>query len=463
MKIIICGVGRVGLSIASYLSMHNNDITVIDANPHLLKRVTDTYDIAGILGHASQPDILKKAGAEDADIIIAVTDCDEVNMVACQVAHSVFGIHRKIARIRNVEYRDPAWSNLFSRHHMPIDVIISPEEEIADAIINRMSVPGTTHDIGLIDDHVHVSGIIVGEHSHLLSQKIQDIYYAEKEYEFKIFLILRDNKLLRFDDKTVIEEGDEVYFICRKADLLNLLEDFGTDKDIYGGNIVICGGGVVGQAVASRIQDHDGFCNNNLVMIEQDLEKARVLNRQHKDALIINGSALDYDILQEANVDRSSLFVTVMNSNENNILSAVLAKKMGAHYSIALSNNKLYSQLLPDRIIDAIVNPETVTISKVLQNLRRGNIRGVHAIRDSGAEIIEAVVTEECSVTSLPLSEIKLPDGVEILAVYCYEKSKVIFPTEKTVIRPNDSIVILANSKQQDEIERLFSFSINLF
>jgi len=421
MNIIICGVGRVGLSIASYLSLHNNNITVIDSDPHLVKRVSDTYDITGLVGHASQPDILKKAGAEDADIIIAVTDCDEVNMVACQVAHSVFGINKKIARIRNKEYRDKAWSNLFSRNHMPIDVIISPEEEIADAIIGRMSVPGTTNDISFVDNRVHISGFIIVSNSNLCGEKIRNIYYANKDYKFRFCILIRQSESIDFNDDTILENGDEIYFICDKEILFFLLPKLGVNQIKKSKNIVICGGGVIGDSLCEKIQNHSRFHESHLTIIENDRERARALNRQYKKALVINGSALDYDILSEANVGKTSSFVTVMNSNENNILSAVLAKKMGADYSIALSNNRLYSQLLPDRIVDAIVNPETITVSKILHNLQRGSVITTHTIRDTKIEL------------------------------------------DNTAIECHDTIILQSENVKSEEIDKIFSFSINLF
>ncbi len=463
MNIIICGVGRVGLSIASYLSMHDNNITVIDSDPHLVKLVSDTYDITGIVGYASQPNILQKAGAENADIIIAVTDCDEVNMVACQVAHSVFGINKKIARIRNKEYRDPAWSNLFSRNHMPIDVIISPEEEIAEAIIKRMSVPGTTNDISVANENIHISGLIIEDNNKIVGDKIREIYYAYKMSEFRIFMIIRDSQVMDVNDDTVIEGGDEIFFVCKKANLLSLLEAFGSKNNIYNGNIIVCGGGIIGQSICEKIAKHKEFSKNNLVVIENDMNKARALNRKIENALILNGSALDYDILKESGVEKSSLFVTVMNSNENNILSAVLAKKMGAHYSIALSTNRLYSQLLPDRFIDAIVNPEAITVSKVLYNLRRGYIQSIHTIRQKHIEIIEAKVTENCCITNIALEEVSLTKGIDILCIYRESDNSTIFPSSKTIIKPNDIVIIATKNVKPADIEKLFSFSINLF
>jgi trk system potassium uptake protein len=463
MKIIICGVGRVGLSIASYLSLKDNQITIIDSDPHLVKRVSDTFDIIGIVGHASQPDILKRAGAEDADIIIAVTDSDEINMVACQVAHSVFGISKKIARIRNKEYKDPAWSNLFSRNHMPIDVIISPEEEIAEAIVRRMSVPGTTNDISLADNNVHISGFIISEGSQLIGNKVSDIYYSNRDLEFKIAMIWRENKIFACLDSSQIMEGDEIYFTCARPTLFNILERLGNNNNIYNGNIVICGGGVIGEAIYNKIKETKDFFKHDIIIIENDVSRARYLSRHAKDALILQGSALDYTILSEANVAKTSVFVTVMNSNENNILSAVLAKKMGAQYSIALSTNRLYSQLLPDRFVDAIVNPETITVSRILHNLRRGHIRSMHSIRDTGMEIIEAEVTSECGIANIPIQDLNLNKHINIMAIYDPIANNVIIPTPKTIIKAGNIVIISSYNVDMSDIERLFSFSIQLF
>lgn len=463
MNIIICGVGRVGLSIASYLSMHNNNITVIDSDPHLIRRVSDTYDITGLVGHASQPDVLKKAGASEADIIIAVTDCDEVNMVACQVAHTVFGVNKKIARIRNKEYRDPAWSNLFSRNHMPIDVIISPEEEIAKAIVGRMSVPGTTNDISFADNQVHVSGFIIDEDNKICNEKVRDVYYAQKEYDFHFFLIIRNNESIDFNDETILQDGDEVYFICDKAILFNLLPELGVRKIKDTGNIVICGGGVIGESLCEAIHSNESFIDAHVTVIENDLDRSRFLNRRFKNSLILNGSALDFDILKEAHVDKSSSFITVMNSNENNILSAVLAKKMGAEYSIALSNNRLYSQLLPDRIIDAIVNPETITVSKILHNLQRGAVIAVHSIRETRIELIEATVSNDCGIINIQIKDLSLPKGLKIIGIYSKKTENFTIPSDNDTIECHDTIILKANNVKSEEIDKLFSFSINLF
>ena len=463
MKIIICGIGRVGLSIASYLSMQNNHITIIDSNAHLVKRVSDTYDITGIVGHASQPDVLDAAGAADADILIAVTDCDEINMVACQVAHSIFGVSKKIARIRNKEYRNAAWANLFSSEHMPIDVIISPEEEIAAAIINRMSVPGTTNDITLAENHIHIFGMIANDRNKLHGQTIKDIYYNLKHQSFNIFAIIRDGVFIAPDSDTRVEKTDELYFIAPRASLYDFLRDLGAEFSIYSGNIIICGGGVIGEAIAQQVIHHSILSKQELVIVEADIARARHLNRTVPNALVLNGSALERTILEEAGIKSSSIFVSVMNSNESNILSAVLAKKMGSDYAIALSTNRFYSQLLPDRFVDAIVNPETITVSRILHNLRHGHVNSVHSIRDSGVEVIEARVTENCGIVDIPFSEIHLPKGVHILGICNHTTKKVIFPKPDTVITGGDYVVILAKQGKIRDVEKLFSFSVDLF
>ena len=463
MRIIICGVGRVGLSIASYLSMHNDDITIVDSDPQLVKRVSDTYDIKGVVGYASQPDILESAGANEADVIIAVTDCDEVNMVACQVAHSVFGVNKKIARIRNKEYRNAEWSNLFSRNHMPIDVIISPEEAIADAILNRMSVPGTTNDISLLDQTVHLAGFLIDHGNPSIGNSLKDLHLTNKDIDFDIFLLLRDASPIEFDQNTKLQARDELYFICKKKDLLPLLESLGNQNDIYNGNIVLSGGGVIGEAVATKIIENDNFKKNKLIIIENNLHRGHALNSKVKNALVIHGSALDYDILKEAGTDTASLFISVMNSNENNILSAVLAKKMGTHYSIALNNNKIYSQLIPDHLIDAIVNPEVITVSGVLHNLRRGYIRSINTIRHTGVEIIEAEVSNECSIATIPVRDMNLPENIKILGVFSSEKQEFSLIKDDTVIKSKDYVIVVSYGAAVEEVEKLFSFSISLF
>ena len=264
MKIIICGAGRVGLSIAGYLSQQDNHITIIDNDIHLIKSVVNNFDINGIHGHASKPDILKKAGAETADVIIAVTDQDEINMIACQVAHSVFGISKKIARIRQREYRDEAWSDLYSRNHLPIDVIISPEEEIAETILNRMSVPGTTNDINQFDNNLHVFGIIATKENSMADLLVKNFYYNIRHLEFKVLLVIRDNTPIIPKDDFLIKDTDEIYFAVAKSDLFAFLSILGVQKD-QSGHIIICGGGEIGRSLAESITKHHALNKKNLI------------------------------------------------------------------------------------------------------------------------------------------------------------------------------------------------------
>lgn len=462
MRVIICGAGRVGLSIASYLSYQDNHVTVIDKDVNLIRRITDTYDINGTVGHASQPDVLKKAGCENADIILAVTDSDEVNMVACQIAHSVFGVTKKIARIRQREYRDPAWSNLFSRNHMPIDVIISPEEEIASGILSRMSVPGTTNDITLADNKIHVFGIICSAENPLEGNSIKTIDYTLRNVDYRILIVFRDGESIIPNEDYVAKRGDEIYFLTKRSSLFDLLAQLGINRK-SSGNTVICGGGVIGQFLAEKIYEENDFLRRNVIVIERSIERARIFNRSVQQALVLNGSALDKDILEEAGVPNCSVFVGVMDSNENNILSAVLAKKMGAKYAIALNTNKLYNQLLPDKIIDAIVNPETITVSRILHYLRKGRILSVNTLREARAELIEAEVSDSCSIVNVPISDISLPKDVIIGGIYRPSTQEIILPKKDTVILAGDIAIVLSAAKDIKQVEKLFSFSIDLF
>lgn len=462
MKIIICGAGRVGLSIAGYLSQQNNHITIIDNDINLIKNVVNNFDISGIHGHASQPDILKRAGAETADVIIAVTDQDEVNMVACQIAHSVFGISKKIARIRQREYRDPAWSDLYSRHHMPIDVIISPEEEIAETIMNRMSVPGTTNDIGLCDNRLHVFGIIATRQNGLANLLIKNLYYDLRSIEFRIMLVIRNNEAILPKDDFQISETDEIYFAVPRKVLFEFLSKVGIQLNTTG-SIIICGGGEIGRFLGESINHHHALGKKSLTIIEQDLDRCRYLSRTIDKALILNCSALDQDILQDANIENCSIFVSVMNNNENNILAAIIAKKMGAQYTLALSTNRLYNQLLPERFTDAIINPEVITVSKVLRYLRKGRIISVNTLRQGHAELIEAEVSGSCSIVNIPFSDIHLSESIRIVAVYKRADKKIIYPNADTIIESGDTVSILSTSKDITEVEKLFSFSIDLF
>jgi trk system potassium uptake protein TrkA len=462
MKIIICGAGRVGVSIASYLSQQNNQITIIDSNVDLINNVVNNFDINGIHGHASQPDILKKAGAETADVIIAVTDRDEVNMVACQIAHSVFGISKKIARIRQRSYKDPAWSDLYSRHHMPIDVIISPEEEIAETIVNRMSVPGTTNDISLCDDKLHIFGVIASNQNGLSGLQIKNLYYNLRNIDFRIMLVVRDNEPTLPTDDFEMRDMDEIYFAVPKRILFEFLSEVGVSADVNG-HIIICGGGEIGRFLGESIGQHQELYQKNIIMIEANKDRARYLSHRLDKALILNGSALDQHILEEAGTDKSAIFVSVMNNNENNILASIIAKKMGAQYTLALSTNKLYNQLLPERFTDAIINPEVITVSKVLRYLRKGRIISVNTLRQGYAELIEAEVSGNCSIVNIPFSEIKLPPTIRIIAIYKKQNKELTFPSEGSIIENGDIVSVISTSKDITEVEKLFSFSIDLF
>jgi trk system potassium uptake protein TrkA len=272
-----------------------------------------------------------------------------------------------------------------------------------------------------------------------------------------------NNKVINDFNDLTIQNGDEIYFMCEKSTLFELLSRLGNDNDIYSGNIIIAGGGVVGEALCQKIIQSPLFSKNNLFMIELNPQRAKQLDRNLERVIVLNGSALESEILNEANIGKSAVFVSVMNSIENNILSSVLAKKMGVNYSIALSNNALYDQLLSVKLVDSIVNPETITISRILFNLHKGHIRAIHSIRDTGIEIIEAKITENCGIVDTPIKELILKKNIQILSIYRSNTGEIEFIDEDSVIKPGDNIILSAYKVPEHEIEKLFSFSINLF
>ena len=332
MRVIICGAGQVGFSIAAYLSREDNDVTVIDLQPDLIARVNESLDANGIIGHASNPDVLDAAGANDADLIIAVTHSDEVNMVACQVAHSIFNVPKKIARIRNQSYLNPAWSNLFSRAHLPIDVIISPEKEVAQAIYDRLRVPGTTDVIGLADEKVHVVGVIAGDNCPVVNTPLKQLSKLFPQLNIKVAAILRANKPIIPDQNEQILVGDEVYFFTDTRHMHRALATFGHEEKALNHAVTIMGGGNIGLFLARIMHEHQSQIR--IKVIESNLARAMYLSEQMKGVTVLHGDGLDPKSLEDAGIGTTEALVAVTNDDETNILGSIFsqAERLQARY-----------------------------------------------------------------------------------------------------------------------------------
>ncbi len=458
MKIIICGAGQVGSNIAAFLSEEDNDVTVIDNNPSRIAEINEDYDVNGIVGHASNPDVLSLAGASEADMLIAVTQSDEVNMVACQIGHSLFGVPRKIARIREQSYLQPAWSNLFSRAHMPIDVIISPEVVIAEEIYKRLSVPGTTYVSSLAGGLVHVLGVMCGETCPLLDSSITEVHNLFSELSFKIVAILRKGEPFFPTPDDFLQLNDEVFFIVDTKHLKRTMAAFGHEES-QARKIAIFGGGNIGYGLAKLLQPRGRGVH--LKIIERNPKRAQFLSENLEHVVVLNGSSLDRDLLKEAGIDQTETAIAITNDDESNILGSLLAKQYGCQRVITLVNNSAYSKLVGTLGIDTIVSPRSSIVGTIMQHVRRGRIKGLHNLREGIAEVIEAEISDISKIVNTSLAELDLPEGVTVAAVVRGED--VIMPQNDFVVREGDHIIVVASHEEAQNVDNLFSVKVDIF
>lgn len=458
MKVIVCGAGQVGSNIARYLASEKNDVTIIDQDTALIEKISDSLDVQGVVGFASHPDVLERAGAGDADLIIAVTYSDEVNMVACQVAHSLFDMPTKIARIRQQSYLQPIWADLFSRNHMPIDAIISPEIEVARAINRRLSIPGAFDAIPLSDGKITLIGVRCDAECPIINTPLRHLTALFPDLHITVVGIIRgDRKFVPTGDDEMLP-GDEVYFVADSGHLDRALAAFGHEEPAAR-RLIIVGGGHIGLFLADTIEEeHRDF---DVKLIEIDRKRAEFVAQELTRTVVIQGDALDIEILTEANVKATETIITVTNDDEVNILASLLAKRFGAQRSITLINNTTYTPLMGSLGIDAVVSPRAITVSTILQHVRRGRIRSVHSLGEGFGEIIEADALETSRLVGVPIREAKLPEGVIIGALV--RDGEVIIPRGDTVVRINDRVVLFAAADAVRKVEKMFSVRLEFF
>lgn len=458
MRVIICGLGQVGYSIAEYLSKEDNDVTVIDDKEANVNQIHNELDVNAIVGHASDPDILNAAGAKDADMIIAVTKWDEVNMVACQIGHSLFGIPKKIARIRKQCYLDPAYSNLFSRTHMPIDVIISPETIIASEIYQRLLVSGTTTVISLAGGKAHLLGIICMEDCPLLNTQLGQLSSLFPDLSFEIVSIMRNRRNIVPDDNDMLEVGDEVYVVVDSKHIRRVMAAFGHLENTAR-RIIVSGGGNIGLSLVKFLQQHVHALQ--VKVIEERDDRASYLSEELENVIVLKGSALDRDILREASVETAETFVALMSDDERNILGSLLAKQYGCERVITLVNNNAYYPLVGPLGVDVMVSPNAIIVANIMQHVRRGRIKGIHNLGDGFYEVIEAEVSDASRIVNKQIRELELPREVVFGAVI--RGGEVLMPEPDLEIRLNDHVVILTSRTDAHHVEKLFSVQVDLF
>ncbi|MGE5506415.1 MAG: Trk system potassium transporter TrkA [Actinomycetota bacterium] len=458
MKVIVCGAGQVGFNIAHYLASENNDVTVIDQRPELIRKITDTLDVQAILGYASHPPVLEQAGAADADMLIAVTHADEVNMVACQVAHSLFNVPTKIARVRSQSYLQPIWANLFSRDHLPIDVIISPEIEVARAITRRLQVPGAIDVIPLAGDRVRLIGVRCTDQCPLINTPLRQLTVLFPELNIVIIGIVRGGRAIVPTAEDQMLDGDEVYFVVDTQHVDRALAAFGRE-DQEARRIVIFGGGNIGLFLAQQLEaEHPGA---SVKVIESDKERAEFVAKTLNRSVVLNGDVLDPEILGEASVSAAETVVAVTNDDETNILAALLAKRFGARRAMGLINKTTYNALLGPLGIDVVISPRAITVSNILQHVRRGRIHAVHSLHEGFGELIEADALETSGLVGKPLRDVKLPSGVLLGAVV--RDGQVISPRGNTIVQAGDRVILFAAAEAVKKVEKMFSVRLEYF
>ncbi|MEM5468041.1 Trk system potassium transporter TrkA [Celeribacter marinus] len=458
MKVIICGAGQVGWQIARQLSGEKNDVTVVDNNPALVRRATDTLDVQGIEGHASYPDVLEKAGARDADMIIAATHSDEVNMVTCQVAHSVFDVPRKIARLRAQSYLTAIYSDLYRRDHMPIDVVISPEREVAEAAMRRLAAPAAFDTQVFLAGQVHLMGIHLAEDCPVLNAALRELTELFSTLRVTVVGVRREGRLFAPEPDDQLFAGDEVYCFVHSQDVNRTMEVFGKVQAKQD-RVVILGGGNVGLGVAQALEARTERVR--VKIIEKDRRVAERAADSLERTIVLHGDALDTELLQEAGVSRANAVLCVTDDDKVNMLSAVRAKQAGCAMAICLVNDPSLVPILNALDIDAHINPRATTVSSILRHIRHGRVRNVYSVGDGEAEVIEAQVLSTSPISGNKIRDIEFPEGVLVGAIMKGET--YIKPSGDTRIDEGDVITIFSLAADVPEVERLLQVSIDYF
>jgi len=458
MKIIICGAGQVGWQIARQLAGEKNDVTIVDNNADLVRRASELLDVQGIVGFASHPDVLEKAGARDADMLIAATHSDEVNMVTCQVAHSVFSVPRKIARLRAQSYLEAMHADLYRRDHLPIDVVISPEREVAEAALQRIAAPTTFDSEAFLGGRAQLLGIALEAECPVLNTPLRQLNDLFSTLRAIVVGVRREGRLFAPEPGDQLFAEDRIYVCAHSDDVGRTLGIFGKAAQKQE-RVIVVGGGNVGLAVAQRLERRTDRVRVRL--IERNRARAEAAADVLERTIVLNGDGMDSDLLAEADVARADAVLAVTDDDKTNLLVSVRAKQAGCKMSIALVNDPTLVPLMEVLDIDAYINPRATTVSSILRHIRHGRVRAIYSIGDSEAEIIEATVLSTSPIAGRLVREIDFPGGVLVGAVM--KGKEVVKPHGDLRIDEGDVVVLFALSADVPEVERLLQVSIDFF
>ena len=452
MKIIVCGAGNVGRSIVSYLVLGNNDIVVIDNNPNKLNAVAKEFDIQPILGSASHPEILERAGAESTDMLIAVTSQDEVNIVACEVGASLFNIPKKIARIDSQDFLSPLWGGLFNEKHIPIDLVISPAWSIAQEITSLLKIPGMMANTSLLKNKVSMLAFRYKENSSIKDVNIRQLENIFPESPLRVFCVIHNENSFIPNPDYKLQKGDIVYFIVGSKDVDSIIRELGLEKSAIE-KLVIFGGNDISRYLATELEKNDNILRCNIV--EEDYNIARDLAKNLKDTAIINGNMMSDVILEEAGLDTADAAIAVHPYDKDNLLISLLAKQRHVPMSLSLVNAASYNNFIENISDSVLVDGAAVIISSMLQELRRAKMRDAYSLGHNFGEVWEISLGDENVSIGQKIKNIDLPTTCQICAIY--RKESIIFPTEETVLEAKDLIVLYVGAKSIKKAEKLFA------
>jgi len=451
-KILILGAGQVGRTAAQHLSREEaNEVTVVDVNEEVLRELQDRLDVRTVAGNAAYPNVLESAGAAEADVLVALTSSDEVNMMACEVAFTLFRTPTKIARIRAAEYTSRA--ALFGGDGLSVDVFISPEQLVTEYVERLIHYPGTLQVLDFADGRVRLVGVRARRDGLLVGQSLRELARHLPKVEVRVVAIFRDGRCVAPEGDTLLAEGDEVFFLAARDDIRRVMAEL-RHGESEARRIVIAGGGNIGFRLAKKLELH-----NQVKVIERDARRARAVSELLEKAIVLHGDAADEQLLIEENIDSTDVFAALSNSEETNILAAMLAKRLGARKVMALINRPAYTELVESGSIDVAISPQTITIGSLLAHVRRGDVVRVHALRRGAAEALEAVVhgdERSSRIVGRTVAEIALPEGASIGAVV--RGDEVIMAHHDTRILADDHVILfLADRRHLEAVERLFT------
>ena len=455
MNIIICGAGRVGFTIAKLLREQNHSITVIDQSSEDIQKINDSLDVKGIVGKATYPSILEKADCANSDMIIAVTRNDEINMLICQIAYTVFNTPKKIARIRSQDYLNPKFSKVYSKDNLPIDVIISPELEIAKSIQRKLEAPGALDNIPFADNKIRLLEINIDKGCPLIKIKLNELTKKFPKLEAHILGVIRKEKFIILKKNDVIQENDKAYVIINSLQMQQTLLAFGHNEKISN-KILIIGGGNIGFNLAKNIEKT--FEDARIKIIEKDKNRAEFIAKELNNTIIINGNGLEEDVLTEANLNEVETVLALTNDDEDNLMVSVLVEKFSKDKrTMALINKPNYSLLQSSLKIDDLIDPRMNTVSSILKHVHKGSIENAYSILNGEYEVIEAEIIETSELINKELKNSNLPDEIRIGAILRAEE--IIIPRSNFIFQKKDIVVFLAKINQLPLVESMFRIS----